>query len=45
MIIDSQEHKEMLLQMLNSVSIPGSIVERFIELKNAVISAEIKKEE
>ena len=45
MIIDSQEHKEILLQMLNTVSVPGSIAEKFVELKNAVMSAEVKKEE
>lgn len=43
MILDTQEQKEMLLGCLNAVQIQGSIVEKFYELKQAVINAGVKE--
>lgn len=42
MILDSQEQKELLLQIFNAVNIPASQIERLFELKKALENAEIK---
>ncbi|MBT9169532.1 MAG: hypothetical protein DDT19_02892 [Syntrophomonadaceae bacterium] len=41
MILDSQEQKELLLQIFNSVNIPASQIEILYELKKALEKAEI----
>ena len=42
MIIDKKEHKEILLQMINTTNFPGNTLEIALELKNAIIEADIK---
>ncbi|MBT9167487.1 MAG: hypothetical protein DDT19_00825 [Syntrophomonadaceae bacterium] len=43
MILDSEEQKNLLLQIFNSVNIPASQIEVFYELKKALESAGISK--
>lgn len=41
MTFDKPEHKEIVLDMLNKVSVPGQLVELFYELKQAAQAAEV----
>jgi len=41
MTFDKTEHKELVLDMINKVSVPGQLIELLYELKKAVESAEI----
>lgn len=45
MTLDSQEQKDMLLQIFNSVNIPVAHIEKIYELKKALENAEVKKME
>lgn len=45
MTFDKPEHKELVLDMLNKVSVPGQLVELFYELKKAALAATIEAAE
>lgn len=42
MVLDSQEQKEILLKIFNSVNFPAAAIEKIYELKKALENAEIK---
>lgn len=42
MILDTQEQKEIILSLINSVQIPGNVLDKVYELKKAVETAEVK---
>ena len=44
MTFDTQEQKDILIQIFNSVNIPASQIEKLYELKKALEDAEIKKD-
>lgn len=39
MVLDKEEHRDMLLQLINAATIPGSAVMEVAELKRAVQEA------
>lgn len=41
MTFDKPEHREIIIEMLHKVTVPGHLIEQFYELKVAVNSAEI----
>jgi hypothetical protein len=48
MILDNEEQKEMLSQIINRTNFPGAVIELAVELKQAVakaIIAEVKDSE
>jgi len=45
MTFDKPEHKELVLDMLNKVSVPGQLVEIFYELKQAVVQGIVSPDE
>jgi len=44
MILDSIEQKELLLQIFRVINVPGSRLEEFYKLKQAVENAEIQSD-
>ena len=44
MTFDTQEQKDLLIQIFNSVNIPASQIEKLYKLKKALEDAEIKKD-
>lgn len=42
MVIDKEEHKQFLLEIINQVQFPGNLLEIAFELKAAIKSATIK---
>jgi len=41
MIVDTQEQKDILIQIFNSVNIPASQIEKLYKLKKALEDAEV----
>lgn len=41
MIIDTHEHKKVLLELINQANFPGSMIELMAILKKAIIEAEV----
>jgi len=41
MIVDTQEQKDILIQIFNSVNIPASQIEKLYELKKALENAKV----
>jgi len=44
MIIDKEEHKVILLQIIDITNFPGKTLEAAMELKNAVKNATVEKD-
>jgi CRISPR/Cas system CSM-associated protein Csm2 small subunit len=44
MILDSEEQRELLLQILQVINVPMAQIEKFYALKNSIANAEIKEE-
>lgn len=45
MTFDKPEHKELVLDMLQKVSVPGQLIELFYDLKKSVEGADIAEAE
>jgi len=43
MIFDKEEHKKIILALINSSSFPGNILETILELKEAVSNGKIRE--
>ena len=41
MILDKEIHRDLLLQLINAASVPGNAIEVVLELKNAVVNAQL----
>lgn len=44
MILNSEKHRKMLIQLLNSTQFNGSAIEDIYELKKAIEEAEVKED-
>ena len=45
MILDKEQHRKFLLELINSSSFTGNIIEQIIELKQSVINAKVDKKQ
>lgn len=43
MILDKEDHRKFLLELINTASFVGSIVEQIVELKESLINAKIEE--
>ena len=45
MILDKEQHRKFLLELINTSSFTGNIIEQIIELKQSVMNAKIEKKQ
>ena len=45
MILDNEEQRKILLQVINTTNFPGAILEQILRLKYAIIKAKIQVKE